>query len=151
MQRAIAATSALFEQKQLNVVVEIAPEIPPIIADKDRLIQVVINLLSNAVKLTDLGSVSCRVERSGDTVIISVTDTGMGIAPQDQPMVFAKFKQVGDTLTDKPKGTGLGLPNLQGDRRASRRTHLGQERTWQGQHLCVCSAARSSCRQRHAA
>ena len=41
---------------------------------------------------------------------MSVTDTGMGIAPVDQPKVFERFKQVGDTLTDKPKGTGLGLP-----------------------------------------
>jgi CheY-like chemotaxis protein len=41
---------------------------------------------------------------------VSVTDTGVGIAPADQPKVFERFKQVGDTLTDKPKGTGLGLP-----------------------------------------
>ena len=41
---------------------------------------------------------------------MSVKDSGIGIAPDDQPKVFEKFKQVGDTLTDKPKGTGLGLP-----------------------------------------
>ena len=43
-------------------------------------------------------------------MIMSVKDSGIGIAPADQPKVFEKFKQVGDTLTDKPKGTGLGLP-----------------------------------------
>ena len=43
-------------------------------------------------------------------MVVSVTDSGIGIAPADQPKVFEKFKQVGDTLTDKPKGTGLGLP-----------------------------------------
>jgi len=42
--------------------------------------------------------------------VVSVVDTGVGIAPADQPKVFERFKQVGDTLTDKPKGTGLGLP-----------------------------------------
>ena len=42
--------------------------------------------------------------------MVSVTDSGIGIAPADQAKVFEKFKQVGDTLTDKPKGTGLGLP-----------------------------------------
>ena len=42
--------------------------------------------------------------------MVSVIDSGIGIAPADQPKVFEKFKQVGDTLTDKPKGTGLGLP-----------------------------------------
>ena len=48
--------------------------------------------------------------RRGGELVVSVTDTGMGIAPADQPKVFERFKQVGDTLTDKPKGTGLGLP-----------------------------------------
>jgi signal transduction histidine kinase len=84
------------------------------------LLQVVINLISNAVKFTEQGSVTCRVtvappfippigeERGGD-VVVSVIDTGMGIAPEDQPRVFEKFKQVGDTLTERPQGTGLGL------------------------------------------
>lgn len=45
-----------------------------------------------------------------DEIVISVTDSGIGITKEDQPKVFEKFKQVGDTLTDKPKGTGLGLP-----------------------------------------
>ena len=46
----------------------------------------------------------------GGELVVSVKDSGIGIAPGDQPKVFEKFKQVGDTLTDKPKGTGLGLP-----------------------------------------
>jgi DNA-binding response OmpR family regulator len=46
----------------------------------------------------------------GGEIIVSVIDTGAGIAPEDQPLVFEKFKQVGNTLTDKPQGTGLGLP-----------------------------------------
>ncbi len=79
--------------------------------DRDRLIQVVINLISNAVKFTDAGSVTCA-RRCGAAARSSCgsTDTGLGIAPADQPKVFERFKQVGDTLTDKPKGTGLGLP-----------------------------------------
>ena len=56
------------------------------------------------------GTITCRAERRGDELVVSVIDTGMGIAPADQPKVFERFKQVGDTLTDKPKGTGLGLP-----------------------------------------
>ena len=81
-----------------------------ITGDRDRLIQVVINLISNAVKFTDAGSVTCRAVRQGGKLVVSVIDTGVGIAPADQPKVFERFKQVGDTLTDKPKGTGLGLP-----------------------------------------
>jgi signal transduction histidine kinase len=108
--RATAATSSLLDQKKLRLVTDIAPGLPTVTGDRDRLIQVVINLISNAVKFTDEGTITCRAERRGDELVVSVIDTGMGISPSDQPKVFERFKQVGDTLTDKPKGTGLGLP-----------------------------------------
>nr|WP_242041730.1 ATP-binding protein [Alkalinema sp. FACHB-956] len=108
--RALAATDALFQAKQLELRSVIEPHLPRILGDRDRLIQVVINLLSNAVKFTDQGSVTCEVTRQGDGITIRIIDTGSGIAPEDQQFVFEKFKQVGNTLTDKPKGTGLGLP-----------------------------------------
>jgi len=108
--RATAATASLFEQKGLRLVTEVTPDLPIVTGDGDRLIQVVINLISNAVKFTDSGSVTCRATRRGGEIVVSIVDTGMGIAPADQPKVFERFKQVGDTLTDKPKGTGLGLP-----------------------------------------
>jgi len=108
--RAIAATSALFQQTSVALVKELEPELPEVRGDEDRLIQVVINLISNAVKFTSEGSVILKVSRTDEEIITSVIDTGIGIAPKDQPKVFDKFKQVGDTLTDKPKGTGLGLP-----------------------------------------
>lgn len=110
LERATAATASLFEQKGLTLAMEVAPGLPAVTGDRDRLIQVVINLISNAVKFTDVGSVTCRAERRGGEIVVSVIDTGLGIAPADQPKVFERFKQVGDTLTDKPKGTGLGLP-----------------------------------------
>jgi PAS domain S-box-containing protein len=108
--RAFSATSALFEQKALIPVREIEADLPNILGDKDRLIQVVINLISNAVKFTDRGSITCRVKQDNQLIIVSVVDQGVGISESDQPKVFEKFKQVGDTLTDKPQGTGLGLP-----------------------------------------
>jgi DNA-binding response OmpR family regulator len=75
------------------------------------LIQVIINLISNAVKFTGEGSVACTIYTKKDELIVEITDTGIGIAPEDHAAVFEQFKQVGgDTLTDKPKGTGLGLP-----------------------------------------
>lgn len=110
LDRATAATASLLEQKGLTLIKEVAPGLPAVTGDRDRLIQVVINLISNAVKFTDTGSVTCRAERRGGDLVVSVIDTGLGIAPDDQPKVFERFKQVGDTLTDKPKGTGLGLP-----------------------------------------
>lgn len=110
VERAIAATSALFQQKNLELLQDIDSGLPEVIGDRDRLIQVVINLISNSVKFTDSGSVTCRVQKNDSKITVSVIDTGTGIADADLEKVFEKFKQVGDTLTDKPKGTGLGLP-----------------------------------------
>ena len=110
-ERAIAATTSLFDQKALKMIREIDADLPEITGDKDKLIQVIINLISNAVKFTDKGAVTCRAYREKDELIVSISDTGIGIAPEDYAAVFEQFKQVGgDTLTDKPKGTGLGLP-----------------------------------------
>ncbi|MCX6602220.1 MAG: ATP-binding protein, partial [Acidobacteria bacterium] len=109
VERAIAATSSLFEAKNIALVSHLPPT-PLITGDSDRLIQVVINLLSNAVKFTDAGTVTCAVAVRAGELLVSVQDSGIGIKPEDQPKVFEKFKQVGDTLTDKPQGTGLGLP-----------------------------------------
>jgi signal transduction histidine kinase/CheY-like chemotaxis protein len=107
---ATAATASLFDAKGLALVKDVPLDLPILTGDRDRLVQVVINLISNAVKFTDQGSVTCRAARRGNEIVVSVIDTGLGISPGDQPKVFEKFKQVGDTLTDKPKGTGLGLP-----------------------------------------
>jgi signal transduction histidine kinase len=107
--RASAATASLFEPNGLLFSNQIEPDLPEVIGDQDKLIQVVINLISNAAKFTEKGSVTCRAERKDGEIVISVIDTGIGISAEDQPKVFEKFTQVGDTLTDKPKGTGLGL------------------------------------------
>ena len=108
--RAVSATASLFEARKLQLIRNIEPDLPNINGDQDRLIQVVINLISNAVKFTDTGAITCSASLKGGEIVVSVKDSGIGIAPADQPKVFEKFKQVGDTLTDKPKGTGLGLP-----------------------------------------
>ncbi|MGP0074255.1 MAG: GAF domain-containing protein [Bryobacteraceae bacterium] len=110
IERAVSATASLFDAKKLTLVRNVEPGLPTVTGDRDRLIQVVINLISNAVKFTDSGSVTCSASHRDGELVVSVTDSGIGIAPADQPKVFEKFKQVGDTLTDKPKGTGLGLP-----------------------------------------
>jgi len=110
-ERALAATTALFDQKKLKLVKDIDTDLPDISGDRDKLIQVIINLISNAVKFTDKGAVTCKVYKKQDEIIVSIIDTGIGIALDDYGAVFEQFKQVGgDTLTDKPKGTGLGLP-----------------------------------------
>ncbi|WP_432811537.1 response regulator [Pantanalinema sp. GBBB05] len=110
VERAIASTSALVESKGLLLHSVVAPDLPKVFGDSDRLIQVMINLISNAIKFTEHGSITCEVTSQREHLLVQVIDTGIGIHPKDQPQVFDKFKQVGDTLTDKPKGTGLGLP-----------------------------------------
>lgn len=107
--RAIEATRALFHG-EVKVHTEIADKLPELTGDHDRLLQVIINLISNASKFTEHGSVTVGVKRTEEGVEFSVTDTGGGIDIADQEAIFEKFRQVGDTLTNKPKGTGLGLP-----------------------------------------
>jgi signal transduction histidine kinase len=78
--------------------------------DERKVKQILLNLLSNAVKFTpDGGRIGVDVKLSGHMVEVSVTDTGIGIALEDQQSVFLEFKQVGKDLARKAEGTGLGL------------------------------------------
>ncbi len=108
--RAISATSSLFEQKKLHLKKKVPENLPLVSGDEDKLMQVVINLLSNAVKFTPKGTVSVDAYQEKNQLIVEVQDTGIGIAEADKHKVFERFRQAGDTLTDKPQGTGLGLP-----------------------------------------
>jgi PAS domain S-box-containing protein len=116
--RAATAVSALAQAKSLELRVEVQENLPAVWADRDRLTQVVTNLLSNAIKFTDSGHVQIRAYHLqtphprleiGDWLVVSVQDTGIGIAPDQVSQVFEKFKRVHDTATGR-QGTGLGLP-----------------------------------------
>jgi signal transduction histidine kinase/CheY-like chemotaxis protein len=108
--QALSATASLSDAKKLEVTRDIQAALPAVVADRDRIVQVVINLVSNAIKFTPSGEIKCGARLKDGEIVVSVTDSGVGIKAEDQPKVFEKFKQVGDTLTDKPQGTGLGLP-----------------------------------------
>jgi Na+/proline symporter/nitrogen-specific signal transduction histidine kinase len=112
IQESLDATHQLFKDRQVELNLDLSESVPPVLADRDRLIQVMLNLLSNAVKFCNPGEgrvqVSLRPERAG--LRVDVRDNGPGISVADQMIIFEKFRQVGDTLTDKPQGTGLGLP-----------------------------------------
>jgi len=81
-------------------------------ADRDRLKQVVINLLSNAVKFVPpvIGLIRMTLTHDAGFAQVTVQDNGPGIAEEYQPIIFERFRQGGNTMTDKPQGTGLGLP-----------------------------------------
>jgi signal transduction histidine kinase/HAMP domain-containing protein len=106
----VEATDWMFEKKPLKFELDVETGLPLVLGDRNRLAQVMINLISNAVKFTDEGSVTCRVRQEGDEIVVSVIDTGIGVEPKNYNKLFDPFVQVGDSLTDKPRGTGLGLP-----------------------------------------
>ena len=109
-EHAVKAATPLAARKGLALTADIAADLPPIMADRDRLVQVLLNLIGNAVKFTTNGWVRLTAEQQDGEALVSVMDSGPGIATKDLETIFEKFKQAGDTLTEKPKGTGLGLP-----------------------------------------
>jgi len=109
---AVAAVSQMFKENGVQLEVNMPRVLPSIVADRDRLMQVMLNLLSNAAKFCKRpgGKVSIALARQDGFLRVDVTDNGIGISDSDQEMIFEKFRQVGDTLTNRPQGTGLGLP-----------------------------------------
>jgi PAS domain S-box-containing protein len=97
------------QQKQLHLSLDLEPNLPSFVYDHDRMIQVLMNLLSNAIKFTpEKGRVVLRARRQGESLALSVSDTGMGIPEEALPKIFTQFYRVyrpGKEI----KGTGLGL------------------------------------------
>lgn len=108
--REIARGHALnAEQKGLSFRIDCPDGLPVLVTDPTRLRQVVANLLSNAVKFTDAGQVEIAVRHADGWFTIAVTDSGPGIAPEKQEIVFDKFRQADQSITRAHGGTGLGL------------------------------------------
>ncbi|HEY0857932.1 MAG TPA: sensor histidine kinase [Albitalea sp.] len=109
---AVSTTSQLLRENHVALALELPDDVPPVRADRDRLMQVMLNLISNAVKFCDRsdGRITIALHVLPDALQVDVRDNGIGITPADQEIIFEKFRQVGDTLTEKPQGTGLGLP-----------------------------------------
>ena len=107
--------TALFVEKRVSLELDGCEAGLSVMADRDRLMQVMVNLLSNALKFVPAESGRVKVGASGTAreVLVAVTDNGPGIQVEDQDLIFDKFRQgagTADVLTDKPQGTGLGLP-----------------------------------------
>jgi len=89
---------------------DVDPAVDDIVADERKFKQILLNLLSNAVKFTpDGGRVDVIARHTPDALEVAVRDTGIGIAAEDQKLVFEEFRQVGSDYTKKQEGTGLGL------------------------------------------
>lgn len=108
-ERAAAGVRRQFQRKNLILNIDLAPDLPKIMADPDRLSQVLVNLLDNGAKFTRQGSVTVSASLKEDMAVIIVRDEGIGIAEEHHGMVFEKFSQIGDVLKEKPTGLGIGL------------------------------------------
>jgi len=101
--------ASAFAQKGIELRLNLAPSLPAVSMDTTRIRQVLINLLNNSLRFTDQGSVTLQVEKQADSLLVSVIDTGTGIAAEDLPKVFDEFRQVGEENWRRRSGTGLGL------------------------------------------
>jgi signal transduction histidine kinase/CheY-like chemotaxis protein len=106
---AALTTRALFDSKGLYLEVDVPPGLPALFCDSTRIRQVVINLLSNAGRFTEKGGVRVRAWSTQDDVVVSVADTGPGIAVEDQKRLFEPFQQLDASIRRRHGGSGLGL------------------------------------------
>jgi signal transduction histidine kinase len=105
----VSAVESLASEKQLQLTVDVAPELPLAQGDERRITQVLLNLVGNAIKFTEKGGVAVHVANSGREFVVSVADTGPGIAEADRQKIFEEFQQVDSSPTRTKGGTGLGL------------------------------------------
>lgn len=85
------------------------PGLPVVVADPERVEQILVNLISNALRYTAIGSITVRAWSDSDKVLLSVQDTGQGIAPEDLPHVFERFWRADRSRDRHSGGTGIGL------------------------------------------
>jgi signal transduction histidine kinase len=125
LEECLAVFEPLVVKKGLTLQREVQADLPPIMADKGRVLQIVTNLVSNAIKFTHEGHITLyshilddgnRLNLPSDLplphedwVLLAVKDTGIGITPEDQQIVFDEFRQVDGSTTREYEGTGLGL------------------------------------------
>lgn len=112
--KAVSTATGLVKDKPVELIQKIPSNLPSVQADEIKLGQVVLNLLSNAIKFTEKGTITIEASVIKDSNLdpalrVTVTDSGVGIAPADQPKLFQRFSQVDDSPTRKTGGTGLGL------------------------------------------
>lgn len=106
----VAQVRQVAEKKHIELAVAVPGDLPTVKQDAGKLRQILANLLSNAVKFTPEGGKVTIVAAVGDgNLVLTVSDTGIGIAPEEQETIFEKFRQSANPLTREQGGTGLGL------------------------------------------
>lgn len=106
---AILAVRPLFQSKGLRMEIAVPGNLPALLCDPTRIRQVLLNLLSNAGRFTDRGGVTLEARQEASDLIVSVADTGPGIAMEQQDRLFKPFEQLDSSIARRHGGTGLGL------------------------------------------
>ncbi len=106
---AISTGKTLLTDKPVEIQVDIPDYLPPIRADRQRIVQIMLNIMSNACKFTEEGFITIQAYQADDELIVRIGDSGSGIAAEDQSAVFEAFKQTSTGLR-QGGGTGLGMP-----------------------------------------
>jgi GAF domain-containing protein len=109
VQLAVGSVESLAAEKSLALRVDVAPDLPIVYGDERRISQVLLNLVGNAIKFTETGEIRVSASAANGSVVVSVSDTGPGIAAPDQDRIFEEFQQVDASSTRAKGGTGLGL------------------------------------------
>jgi len=106
----IVSLQPQIEAKEINLTVEVPPDLPEVWGDRTRIIQILTNLVTNAYKYTpDGGRIAITAQWADDSMQVDVADTGIGIAPQDQKKLFTRFFRADHPGVRRVAGTGLGL------------------------------------------
>jgi signal transduction histidine kinase len=111
LRQAAQTVQELLRERGAELVLDLPAEAPTLMADADRLMQVVLNLLSNAAKFVPAGRgrIVLRLRVQPGALTVEVQDNGPGVPPEQRALIFEKFRQGGDA-DHRPQGTGLGLP-----------------------------------------
>lgn len=110
----ISTARGLLKEKPVKLITAIADDLPNVTADSTRVRQILLNLLSNSVKFTEEGSITVAARKQANSygqpeIYISITDTGIGISPENHEKLFQPFMQIDGSSTRNTGGTGLGL------------------------------------------
>jgi len=105
----LATIQPLVKSNRVDLVKDIPPDLPGCFTDRDKLRQILLNLLGNAAKFTEQGAITIRARHQNGIMLLSVSDTGIGIPAEDLDLIFEAFHQVDASSTRSHGGTGLGL------------------------------------------
>jgi signal transduction histidine kinase len=109
LQTVFITVEPLASAKRLKLTVDMPSNLPPAKGDERRIAQALLNLVGNAIKFTEAGEVAIKAVAAERSFIVSVRDTGPGIAANDQAKIFEKFQQADNLTARKQGGAGLGL------------------------------------------